>query len=162
MSFDKSIAYNLNPPTKAYVKRYAGIVMGNSDEQKLVRASVVSDCCRGATRVTRETPPGGSSYFVVHCIACNNACQVVDVETETEPEEPDPPGADFITEYTDEPVCPHCGHAHDLADQDGIFFNQDGASVDCEECDQPFVSFGTPRWKFNTYKEDPDERPSSI
>ena len=38
-------------------------------------------------------------------------------------------------EYTDEPVCPHCGHVH----RDSFEWEEDEGTQECEQCGKAFV-----------------------
>jgi len=57
----------------------------------------------------------------------------------------------YNTEYTDEPVCPHCGHKiEDAWEID--FEGQECAKIDCPECDKPIEVCKNMSITYNTHK----------
>lgn len=66
--------------------------------------------------------------------------------------------SDFDTDYTDEVVCPHCGHVH--TDSWEIFLLASGCVDGCEccECERLFNAVQYVTIQYSTYKpgEDPD------
>jgi len=61
---------------------------------------------------------------------------------------------DIDHEFTDDIVCPYCGHA-----QSDIFeltdaFSEEGTRVHCDECEKEFASFCHVTYSFTTYRVD--------
>lgn len=58
----------------------------------------------------------------------------------------------YDTEYTDEPVCPHCGCI--ISDAwDITFGNQECTIIDCDDCDKGIEVCRNISTSYNTYKE---------
>jgi hypothetical protein len=58
--------------------------------------------------------------------------------------------AEFDCDYTDAPVCPHCGHKHDLSDRN--FDDQDYIESWCDSCEMEFTTDAVCTWTFSTKK----------